>query len=218
MAAQDEREPGVVVMCSCLGPMAQDKSPEQDIVVEEQELPQMNPKPEMGAAAAEAAVYDTSPSLLRNPPPIPAETARPGAPDMAQLWAQLWAMLAAMSANMDANTQALINDARARRGETRQMGQCLQADKMATPRAATNELKGSAPAGEDRVIRETRRTRHEVTEERKLNGVTETCTVRRQVTELTETREVEERLHGVKGDEDTHTRTHTHRGSEGQWG
>ena len=50
--------------------------------------------------------------------------------------------LAAMSANMDANTQALINDARARRGETRQMGQCLQADKMATPRAGTYELGG----------------------------------------------------------------------------
>ena len=51
--------------------------PEQDIVMEELELPpQMDPKPEMGAA--EAAVYDTSPSLLRNPPPIPAETARSG--------------------------------------------------------------------------------------------------------------------------------------------
>ena len=44
--------------------MAQD-IPEQDIVMGELELPpQMDPKPEMGAAAAEAAVYDTSPSLL----------------------------------------------------------------------------------------------------------------------------------------------------------
>ena len=41
------------------------------------------------------------------------------------------------------------------RDEMRQVGQCLQAGKMATPRAATNELKGSAPAGEDRVSRET---------------------------------------------------------------
>ena len=93
---------------------------------------------------------------------------------------------------------------------------------MATPRAATNELEGSAPAGEDRAIRETCTAGHEVTEERKLNGVTETCTsetVRREVTELTETREIEERLHGVKekdGVKDAHT--HTHRGSEGQWG
>ena len=41
------------------------------------------------------------------------------------------------------------------RGEMQQMGRGLQAGIMATPRAATNELKGSAPAGEDRVIRET---------------------------------------------------------------
>ena len=41
--------------------MAQDESPEQDIGVQEHELPQTNPEPEMGAAAAEAAVYDTPP-------------------------------------------------------------------------------------------------------------------------------------------------------------
>ena len=48
------------------------------------------------------------------------------------------------------------------RGEMRQVGRCLQAGKMATPRAGTSELEGSAPAvrpavaaGEDRVIRET---------------------------------------------------------------
>ena len=54
MAAQDEREPGGVVMCSVLDPMAQ-YTPEQDIVMEEQfPLSQMDPKPEMGAAAAGA--------------------------------------------------------------------------------------------------------------------------------------------------------------------
>ena len=90
-------------MCSVLDPMAQD-IPEQDIVMGELELPpQMDPKPEMGAAAAEAAVYDTSPSLLRNPPPIPAETVRPGTPDMAQICA----MLAVMSANMETNTNEI---------------------------------------------------------------------------------------------------------------
>ena len=71
MVAQGEREClGVVVMCSSVGrPMVQD-IPEQDIVMGELELPpQMDPKPEMGAAVAEAAVYDTSPSLLRNPRP-----------------------------------------------------------------------------------------------------------------------------------------------------
>ena len=66
MAAQGERVSGVVVMCSVLEPMVQDTPvqdisiPEQDIVMEELELPpQMDPKPEMGTAAA----YDTSPPL-----------------------------------------------------------------------------------------------------------------------------------------------------------
>ena len=69
MAAQGEREPGgLVYVCNVLGPMAQD-IPEQDIVMGELELPpQTDPEPEMGAAAVEAAVYDTSPSLLRNHP------------------------------------------------------------------------------------------------------------------------------------------------------
>ena len=65
MAAQDEREPGDIVMGEgLLDPMA------QDIPKQEQISPQMDPKPKM------AAVYGTSPSLLRNPPPIPAETAQ----------------------------------------------------------------------------------------------------------------------------------------------
>ena len=124
-----------------------------------------------------------------------------------------------MENKMDAHTQAFINDARALRGEMRQMGQCLQAGKMATPRAGTGELKGSAPAGEDRVIRETCRVTEKVTETvtRTLKGE-ETCTIHietretmSEVTELTEMREtVVERLHGVKGDEDAHTHTHTH--------
>ena len=65
--------------------MAQD-IPEQDIVMGELELPpQMDPEPEMGAAAAMAAKYDTSPPPLRqNPPPIPAQTARPSTADLAQ--------------------------------------------------------------------------------------------------------------------------------------
>ena len=50
MAAQDEREPGDIVMGEgLLGPMVQD-IPEQDIVMGELELPpQMDPKPEMAA-------------------------------------------------------------------------------------------------------------------------------------------------------------------------
>ena len=97
------------------------------------------------------------------------------------------------------------------------MGQCLQAGRTATTSAATNELRGSAPAGEDRVSRETwwaRRVKvtETVTQGGKLMGVTETCTsemVRREVTELTGTRETTvERLHGVEGKEDAHTHTY----------
>ena len=49
--------------------MVQDGDPEQEmLVVEEQELPRMDPEPEMGAAAA--AAYDASPPPLRQNPPI----------------------------------------------------------------------------------------------------------------------------------------------------
>ena len=56
------------ICSSVFDPMAQDEIPEQDIVVEEQELPQMDPEAEMGAAAA--AAYDTSPPPPRQNPPI----------------------------------------------------------------------------------------------------------------------------------------------------
>ena len=102
---------------------------------------------------------------------------------------------------------------------------------MATPRAATNELGGSATAlrpareaGEDRVIRETCwassvRVTEEVTVtvREKLKGVTETCETRHVETteriKCTETREIkkkiEGRLHGTDGvKEDEHTHTH----------
>ena len=129
-------------MCNNLESMAQDGDPEQDIGVQEQFSPQTDPEPEMGAAAA--AEYDTSPSLLRNPPPIPAETAHQSTPDMAQLFA----MLAGINNEMDAmeeNTKTLW-------GEMQRIGRGLQAgtarmlaitgEKMAPPRAGTNELGG----------------------------------------------------------------------------
>ena len=84
-------------MCnSLLGPMA------QKIPMEEQFIPpQMDPEPEMGAAAAGAVVYDTSPPPLhRGPSPIPAETANPGAFDMAQL--------IAMPAEMRGETREIL--------------------------------------------------------------------------------------------------------------
>ena len=87
MAAQGGREPGVVDMDGgLLDPMAQDEEVEQEmLVVEEEEQffpPQMDPEPEMGAAAAEAVVYDTSPPHPHQNPPIPAETAQPSALDI----------------------------------------------------------------------------------------------------------------------------------------
>ena len=92
MASQGEREPGVVGMDEeSLESMVQDGIPEQDIVMGELDLPpQMDLEPEMGAAAAEAAVYDTSPPLPhQDPPPIPAGTAHrayPTWPRYAPCW------------------------------------------------------------------------------------------------------------------------------------
>jgi len=140
-----------------------------------------------------------------------------------------------IKANTNEIKEEMKDEMKKMRGEMRQMGQCLQAGmkaitcsetqtarkKMAPPRAGTNELGGSATAvgpareaGEDRVIRETcwaRRVKvtEMVTQGGKLIGVTETCTseTRRQVTELTETREIEERLHGGDGVSEAHTHT-----------
>ena len=96
-------------MCNVLDPMAQD-IPEQDIVMGELELPpQMDPEPEMGAAAAEAAVYDTPPPHLRQiPSPTPSETATDNGGSV-QLAPSVLAQI------MEMITQAM-------RGETQQMG------------------------------------------------------------------------------------------------
>ena len=179
-------------MCgSYLESMVQNIPEQEMLVVEEQELPQTDPEPEMGAAAA--AVYDTSPPPLHQNPPILAESAQLSAPDIAQLFAMLaemrgetWQMKEEINNKMDTNT----NKMEKMRGEMWQMGQCLQAGKMATPRAGTSELGGSATAvrpaveaGEDGLIRETcwarvvtEKVTVTVTERGKLIGVTETCT------------------------------------------
>ena len=118
---------------------------------------------------------------------------------------------------MKEETNGMREEMKKMRGEMRQVGQCLQVGKREPARAATNELEGSAPAGEDRVSRETCWARRvEVTETvtRTLKGEETTCTreTRREVTELTETREIArevgERLHGTDGVEDAHTHTH----------
>ena len=107
---------------------------------------------------------------------------------------------------------------------------------MAPPRAAPSELGGSATAvrpaveaGEDSSIWETCWGRlvkvtekatvtETVTQRGKLIGVTETCTSEtgREVTELTGTREMEERLHGGDGVGDAHTHIELARDDEGE--
>ena len=138
-----------------------------------------------------------------------------------------------MENKMEANTKGMREEMKEMRGEMQKMGHGLQAGimalvcsetrttvcKMAVPRGDTMEpARGSVdcvgPAGEDRVIRETWRVTEKVTETvtQTLKGEETTCTreTRRQVTELTGTREtVEERLHGVEEEEDAHTHTHT---------
>ena len=98
-------------MCSVVGkPMVQDTPvqdipiPEQDIVMQEQSLPQTNPEPEMGAAAAVA--YETSPLPLRQNPPIRLEQS---AVDM------ILQAINGMKNKMDANMQAFRSDLRALR-------------------------------------------------------------------------------------------------------
>ena len=206
MAAQGERELGDIVMGEgLLDPVAQDIPEQEMLVVEEEQFipPQMDAEPEMGAAAAEAAVYDTPPPHLRQiPSPTPSETGNGGAGLFSpSVVTQLMEMITqAMNGNaqrMEANLKANANEMKEEtngmkeqmkemRGEMQQIGRGLQAgtarmlaitDKMAPPRAATSELKGSAPAGEDREIRETCRARIvTVTKWEKLIRVTETCT------------------------------------------
>ena len=102
MAFQGEREPGVLEMdLELVESMAQDEIPEQEMLVVQDEFPQPNPEPEMGAAAAEAVVYDTSLPLLRQKPPIFAESAQSSAPDMAQLFAMLAEMNRGINEKMD---------------------------------------------------------------------------------------------------------------------
>ena len=84
MAAQGERELGDIVMGEgLLDPMAQEEEVEQEMLVVEGEQfipPQMDPEPEMGAAAAGAAVHDTSPPppSLPKPSPDPCRNGSPG--------------------------------------------------------------------------------------------------------------------------------------------
>ena len=97
------------------------------------------------------------------------------------------------------------------RGEMQNMGAGLQ-DGLEQLKIGNGELRRATCWG--RLVEVTEKVMETVTWE-KLDGVTETCTSEtgREVTELTETREIteiEERLHGV-GDAHTHTHTHTHR-------
>ena len=160
MASQGERVLGVVGMCSSnLESMVQDEIPEQDIGVQEQFFPQMNPEPEMGAAAA--AVCDTPPPHLRqSPSPLPSEattdrgdSASSGSAEINKVGEMLMRMMEGMENKMVMNT----NKMEEMRGEMQRVGQCLQAGMMAVarsevqttghimvaPLAGVNELRGS---------------------------------------------------------------------------
>ena len=102
----------------------------------------------MGVAAA--AEYDTAPPHLRqNPSPAPSETttdrgdsASSGSAEINRVGEMLMRMMQGMKDEMRTNMEANTNKMEEMRGEMRQMGQCLQAGIMATPRAGTNELGG----------------------------------------------------------------------------
>ena len=116
MESQGEREPGVLGMDGgLLESMVQDEIPEQEMLVVQDELPQPNPEPEMGAAAA--AAYDTSPPLLRNPPPIPAETAHRSALDRDQIYT-IWQVTGGMNNEMKTNVQQMKEEIKKKYGCT----------------------------------------------------------------------------------------------------
>ena len=102
--------------------MAQDGVPEQEMLnVQEQFPPQPDPEPEMGAAAA--AEYVTSPPLLRNPPPIPAETAHPSVLDMIlQAMNEMKTNAQEMNNKMDGIKNKMDNNVQMMRGKMQQMG------------------------------------------------------------------------------------------------
>ena len=154
-----------------LDSMAQDEIP-----LQEQFFPRMDPEPEMATA------HGAPPSPPRqSPSPLPSETAT-GRGDLAssvaaefcRLGEKFLQMLEEMDNERETNEMKTnawkerMNDKleanmRILRGETQSVGQCLQAGIMATPRAETNELGGGSAtavrpaveAGEDRVIWET---------------------------------------------------------------
>ena len=125
MAAQGEREPGVVGSSSnVLDPMAQ-KTPMQ-----EQISPEMDPKLEMGAAAA-AADFATPPLLSQiPPPPVPSKNAHHngGSRQLTSLEAkQLMEAIQGVINGLRTQRDEIRAWGKERRGETRQMGHGLQA-------------------------------------------------------------------------------------------
>ena len=108
MAFQGERVPGVLGMdLELVESMAQDENPEQEMLIGQDEFPQPNPEPEMGAAAV-AAVYNTSPPLLRQgPPPVPGESTPNDGEATATDPPNMGQLLTVLLAKMDGNAQQM---------------------------------------------------------------------------------------------------------------
>ena len=108
--------------------------------MQEQFFPQMDPEPEMGAAAA--AVFDTFPPLLRNPPPIPAETAQPSALNIIlQAMNEMKTNAQEMNNKMDGMNQNIIGNMQMLREEMQCMVAGLQ-DGLDEVEEGQNQLKG----------------------------------------------------------------------------
>ena len=168
--------------------MVQDRIPVQDIPVQEQFFPQLNPEPEMGAAAAVA--YDTSPSLLQNPPPIPAETVHPSVPDMAQICAMLAGVTSAMQ-QMQKGMDTSINGME-KKMET---NACRMENKMDGNTKKMEEMRG-----------EMQKMGHGLQAGIMAISCSETRTARKKLAmPRAATNELEERLHGTDGVKDAHT-------------
>ena len=114
---------------------------------------------------------------------------------------------------MKEETKGMREEMKEMRGEMQNMGAGLQ-DGLERLKIGNGELRRATCWG--RRVEVTEKVTETVTQT--LKGEETTCTreTRRQVTEYTETREIGERLRGVEEEGDA--RSHTHTGSEGQWG
>ena len=114
-----------------------------------------------------------------------------------------------MNAKMEGMNAKMDGMAQTMREEMQCMGAGLQNGLEEFKKGQGELLRATCWASrERRLVEVTEKVTETVTQTLKGEETTSTRETRRQVTELTETREVGERLHGVEQERDAHTHTH----------